>query len=201
MTERDGQSAPSADGTGAMPAGQSANGLDTAPAGQSADETGATPVESSEQADSLGDAGKRALEKERAARREAEKLIKEYEQELSRLRRANAAIRGTDLEQIRQEIAAEFAAQILAAEIKAEAKGRLADPSDASRYPEYFEGVKAGDSKSISAALDRLLSDKPHLAAERPAKGWGDVGGGQREDADSPASPLDRMRRAYRSSK
>lgn len=147
----------------------------------------------------LGDAGKKALQEERAARKAAEAKAKELEAEANRLRRSNAATKGTDLEAIRAEIAQEFAAQLVDAQIKAEAKGRLNDPADVSRYPEYFEGVKAGDEKAITAAIEKLVSEKPYLAAAPDkSKGWGDVGGTQRKAAEpEPASPVDRMRRFY----
>ncbi|WP_051716082.1 hypothetical protein [Streptomyces sp. NRRL S-475] len=148
----------------------------------------------------LGDAGKKALSEERAARKAAEARVKELEAEASRLRRSNAATKGTDIEAIKAEIQAEFAAQIVATEIKAEAKGRLNDPADVSRYPEYFEGIKPGDEKAIKAAVDKLLTEKPYLAAADPKKGWGDVGGTGRKAAESePASAVDRMRRFYSS--
>lgn len=146
----------------------------------------------------LGDAGKKALSEERAARKAADKKVAEHEAEITRLRRANAATKGVDLDAIKAEIQGEFATQLLTAEIKAEAKGRLADPADALNYPDYTKDVKAGDDAAIKAAIDQLLKDKPYLAAADSAKPWGDVGGGQRKDtAPEPSTPMDRMRNAY----
>ncbi|WP_326792053.1 hypothetical protein OHA79_09635 [Streptomyces sp. NBC_00841] len=146
----------------------------------------------------LGDAGKKALSEERAARKAAEKKAAEHEAEIARLRRSNAATKGVDLDAIKAEIRGEFGAQLLTAEIKAEAKGRLADPADALNYPQYTKDIKAGDDAAITAAIDQLLKDKPYLAAADSAKPWGDVGGGQRKDAaPEPATPMERMARAY----
>ena len=151
----------------------------------------------------LGEAGKAALTAERAARKEAEKATKaatdraaELEAEVKRLQRANAAVKGTDLEAIKADISAEFASKMLATEIKAEAKGKLRDAADVARYPEYFKDLTAGDDAAISAAVTKLLTDKPYLAGE-PAEQWGDVGGGKGGAKPEPTSPQERMARAY----
>lgn len=159
------------------------------------------PDEGKADESALGDAGKKALSEERTARKAAEKELAELKAEVSRLRRSNAATKGTDIDAIKAEISAEFAAQLVTAEIKAEAKGRLTDVSDVARYPEYFEGLKAGDDEGIKAAVEKLLKEKPYLAAKdeaNPSRGWGSVGGSQRVAAEpEPASPLDRLRRSY----
>lgn len=144
----------------------------------------------------LGDAGKKALKTERDARKVAEKKATELEAENSRLRRSNAAVKGADVEAIKAEIRAEFAAQIAETAIKAEAKGRLHDPADALLY---IKPAEAGDETAIKAAIDQLLKDRPYLAAESSGpKPWGDVGGGQRKAPEAePATPLDRLARAY----
>lgn len=144
----------------------------------------------------LGEAGKKALKSERDARKAADKKAAELEAEISRLRRANAANKGTDLEAIKSEIRAEYAAQIAETAIKAEAKGRLNDPADALLYikPADVDGEDA-----IKAAVDQLLKDKPYLgASESGPKPWGDVGAGQRKTTEAePKSALERMARAY----
>ncbi|MFF7408706.1 hypothetical protein [Streptomyces lydicus] len=144
----------------------------------------------------LGDAGKKALTAERDARKAAEKELGTLKDEVARLRRSNAAVKGTDVEAIKAEIRAEFATQIAETAIKAEAKGRLHDPADALLYikPADMSGEDA-----IKAAVDQLLKDRPYLAAtESGPTPWGDVGGGQRKASESePATPEERMRRAY----
>jgi predicted Zn-dependent protease len=166
-------------------------------------ETPGTPVtpetptvpETPEEVD-LGDAGKKALKAERDARKEADKKAAELEAENSRLRRSNAAVKGADVEAIKAEIRAEFAAQIAETAIKAEAKGRLHDPADALLY---IKPGEAGDEEAIRAAIDQLLKDRPYLAAESGGpKPWGDVGGGQRKAPEAePKSAYERMLRAY----
>lgn len=163
---------------------------------------GGEPDEGVKDETDLGDAGKKALKAERDARKAAEKTAQEHadklaelEAEAARLRRSNAAQKGTDLEAIKAEIRAEFATQLTESAIRAEAKGRLADPSDAFLYlkPAELKGEEA-----IKEAIDKLLTDKPYLAAKSGAQPWGDVGGGQRNAPEpEPASPEERMRRAY----
>lgn len=170
--------------------------------GDPAEGTGAAPAngpESDDQGDGdpdLGDAGKKALKAERDARKAADKKAAELEAENSRLRRSNAAVKGADVEAIKAEIRAEFAAQIAETAIKAEAKGRLHDPTDALLY---IKPAEAGDETAIKAAIDQLLKDRPYLAAESSGpKPWGDVGGGQRKAPEAePATAHERMMRAY----
>lgn len=174
--------------------------------GDPAEGTGTAPAngpESDDQGDGesdLGDAGKKALKAERDARKNAEKKATELEAENARLRRSNAATKGTDLEAMKAEIRAEFATQIAETAIKAEAKGRLQDPSDALLF---IKASEAGDEKTIKAAIDQLLKDRPYLAAEPSGpKPWGDVGGGQRKAPEAePKDALERMARFYGSNK
>lgn len=160
------------------------------------------PDTGTDPADTLGDAGKKALTTERDARKAADAKAKELEAEISRLRGVNAATEGADLDALRADLQAEmqttFSAQLTAAAIKTEAKGRVKDPSDVSRYPEFFKDVTAGDEASITKAVDELLKAKPYLAAGSGEAHWGDVGGGQRESSEpEPVSAQDRMARAY----
>ncbi|MEU5149734.1 hypothetical protein AB0G42_21455 [Streptomyces yangpuensis] len=171
--------------------------------GEPAEGTGTAPAngpESDDQGDgepNLGDAGKKALKAERDARKTAEKKATELEAENARLRRSNAASKGTDLDAIKAEIRAEFAVQLAETAIKAEAKGRLADPADALLFIKVADVAEGDD--AIEKAIDQLLKDRPYLAAANPGtKPWGDVGGGQRKAPEvEPRSPLERMARAY----
>ncbi|MFE1089533.1 hypothetical protein ACFW5K_19805 [Streptomyces albidoflavus] len=143
--------------------------------------------------DQLGEAGTKALKAERTARKAAEAELAEAKAEAARLRRSNAASRGTDLDAIREEIRAEFKAELTKASLRAEAKGRLRNADDASKFidPADLDGADA-----VKAAVDALLKERPYLAAE--PDGWGDVGGGRHDKAEQePASPVDRMRLAY----
>ncbi|MFE9335268.1 hypothetical protein [Streptomyces sp. NPDC007063] len=149
--------------------------------------------------DGLGDAGKKALTAEREARKSAEKERDEANAELSRLRRANAAQKGTDVDAIKSEIRAEFSEKLTAAAVRAEAKGRLADPSAAARYPEYFADVDSSDEAALADAVGKLLEEHPYLAADKGAQPhWGAVDGDGREPSEpEPRSALERMTRAY----
>lgn len=62
------------------------------------------------------------------------------------------------------------------------ATGRLADPSD---LP--FDAEHLDDAEALTAAMDKLLADKPHLATRRPV---GDIGQGNRGGASEPFSLL-----------
>lgn len=152
--------------------------------------------------DALGEAGKKALETERAARKEAERKLGELEAEVSRLRRSNAANKGTDLDAIKAEIRAEFAEGLVEAQLEAAATGRLAKPEDAvlfvgrDRIAELAKGGKP-DKAAISKAIDQVLEDRPYLAGSS-AQQWGDVGGGHHAAPSAEVEPgLGRLRQAY----
>ena len=62
------------------------------------------------------------------------------------------------------------------------ATGRLADHTDLPFDPEHLV-----DTDKLTAAIELLLSNKPHLATRRPA---GDIGQGQRGTSSEPFSLL-----------
>ncbi len=136
------------------------------------------------------------LKRERAAREAAEK-------EAARLRRANAAVKGVDLDALRDEVRAEFTQQLVRAEVRAAAAGRLRDPADALALVDTAGLVGEGgdvDAAAVTRAVDELLKAKPYLADSSPNSPapWGDVGAGPRSSATpEPATPLDRLRRAF----
>ncbi|MFB6535116.1 hypothetical protein ACFCY8_30230 [Streptomyces noursei] len=139
---------------------------------------------------------------EHAARVAAEKRAESAEAEAARLRRANAAQKGTDLDALRDEIRQEFTAQLVRAELRAAAAGKLRDPADALALLDVAALAGDGgdiDTAAVAAAVDQLVKDKPYLAAETTgAAAWGDVGAGPRSSATpEPATPLDRLRRAF----
>ncbi|MFD4833754.1 hypothetical protein ACFWPV_28495 [Streptomyces uncialis] len=169
--------------------------------------TGGTPAEGDQGDQGEGDASAE-LVTERAARAAAEKRAETAEQEASRLRRSNAATRGTDLDALRDEIRAEFTGQLVRAEIRAAAAGQLRDPADALSLLDVSALAGSGDvdAKAVAAAVAALVKAKPYLAAESgtssdtaPAP-WGDVGAGPRSDSaeTEPAAGFDRMRNAYK---
>lgn len=142
----------------------------------------------------LGDAGKKAIAKEREARKAAEKRAKALEAQLAERDAKGAAGAKDDAgdddgkpdaAQIRRDAetaaAVKANARILAAEVKAAAAGKLADPSDAARYLDLAE-FEVGDDGSVDAdaiteAISDLIKKKPYLAAKASGfQGSGDGG-------------------------
>lgn len=72
-----------------------------------------------------------AVKSAETARAAAEKRATEAEQEAARLRRSNAATKGTDLDALRAEVRQEFTEALVRAELRAAAAGKLRDPADA----------------------------------------------------------------------
>jgi hypothetical protein len=190
---------------GGAPGGQP--GPDDPKGGQPQDDPDGEPKPDDAKPDGdepLGEAGKKALESERTARKEADKKVADLEAEVSRLRRSNAANKGTDVEAITKEITervtADSNARLIRAEVKAAAASRLADPGDAPRFIDLTT-LKVNDdgevdAKAITKAIDKLLEAKPYLASK--AQPWGDVGGGQHMPPSDDVGPgLDRLRYAY----
>ncbi len=164
-----------------------------------ADDTSTTPVDDQNaadgitppaDADSLGDSGKRALEAERTARKEAEKQAKAVQRELEQLRQAQmsesekavaeAVARG------RTEATVEFGQRLAAAQFVAEAAKRNPD-FDAALVLEdlnltkYVTDGGEPDGKGIASVVERLVPER--AANPRPA---GDVGLGPRPAAPAP---------------
>lgn len=141
--------------------------------------TATPPPPGSDPEDQLGEAGKKALDAERAERRKAEKRAKDLDAELSKFREASMTEQEKAVEAARKESAAATLAsvnqRILKAEIRAAAGGKLADPEDAIRFLDLdiFTVTDEGevDQKAVASAIDRLLQLKPYLAASatRPA--------------------------------
>jgi hypothetical protein len=140
-------------------------------------------------AEGLADKGKKALAEERKARRDAERQRKAAEAELAALKAQAAAGQQDDAQktadQARRDAEAaanaKANARILAAEVRAAAAGKLADPSDAARYLDLsqFEAGADGefDGAEIAEAISELLKKKPYLAATATGfQGTGDGG-------------------------
>jgi hypothetical protein len=131
-----------------------------------------SPVEGEE---ALGDPGKKALDAMKAQRKAAETRARDAEARAAEL---EAKLQGREAEhaaeQERQKAKDEALAaanrRILSAELKAAAKGKLADPTDAGLYIDLgeFDVSDDGDvdSDALRAAIEDLLARKPHLAAD-----------------------------------
>lgn len=153
----------------------------------------AEPIEDApvEGADALGDAGKKALEAMKAQRKAALDEAKAAKAERDALK---AQLEGREAEhaaeQERQRVKDEALAaankRILGAELRAAAKGKLADPTDAALYInlDEFEVSDDGsvDTDALNEAVAELLVKKPHLAAgEQPRFAGGGDGGARPE--------------------
>lgn len=122
----------------------------------------------------LGDAGKKALDAERSARREAERKLKEYEdRNKSELERLQDAVKERD-EQL-SELPSQIRQQAIRFASIASQAGFL-DPEDAL----VFIDADLGDADAVKAALAELAERKPHLVRQdrkkpptrpRPEKG------------------------------
>ena len=147
--------------------------------------TAAAEVEAPiEGAEALGDAGKKALDTMKA------------ERNAERIRARDAEARAAELEAKLQGREAEFAAEvekrktqneaILRAELKAAAKGKLADPTDAGLFINLsdFEVSESGDvdADALNAAIDDLVARKPHLGADKARRFDGDADTGPKGD-------------------
>ncbi|MCX5398462.1 hypothetical protein [Streptomyces sp. NBC_00102] len=143
----------------------------------------------------------------------AVKRAEDAEREAARLRRSNAAQKPADLDALRAEVRQEFADQLVRAEVRAVAAGMLRDPADALALLDLSAlagPTGAVDSKAVTAALRKLVQEKPYLAAtvapsqqDSSATGpWGDVGAGPRSTAEpEPSNPLERLRSVQRKRK
>ena len=144
----------------------------------------------------LGDAGKKALDAERAARKVSEKAAKDAQKErddlaarLSEIDEANKSDSEKAIEAARKEADAAARAEVttayeqrlLEAEVKAAAAGKITDPEDAIRLLNLGELEKNAegevDRKTIEAAIADLVKQKPYLATgAKPGSGSADGG-------------------------
>lgn len=140
----------------------------------------------------LGDAGKKALDAMKAKWKDADKLAKDNAAALAAIQ---AKLDGKEAEhQAAQEKAATEAAALAKAndrirrsEVKAAAKGVLADPADAYKFLDLdaFEVSDDGevDEAAITAALEDLVKSKPYLAVQDGKRFQGGADGGTRKES------------------
>lgn len=118
-------------------------------------------------------AKKSAADASAAAEKAREKTLTESEKAIEAARKEAA-------ETARSEAATAYQQRLASAELRAAAGGRLKDPADAARFIDLadLEFDKNGDldSKAATAAVDRLLKEKPYLAQGVPQRGTADGG-------------------------
>jgi hypothetical protein len=137
-----------------------------------------------------------AYEAEKNKRRETDKTLAEIRREFNEFK---AKAEGKEAEFAAEQKAreAEQAAlskvndRILKSEVKAAAKGVLADPQDAYKFLDLdsFEVDNDGnvDEDAIAHALADLVKNKPYLAAQGGSRFKGTADGGARTDASRPS--------------
>lgn len=141
----------------------------------------AAEVETQEQAEDPNAGLKSALQKERAARKAAEKRASALEQERADRDKPDDEKK---LDDARREAASEATAKankrLIAVEFRAAAAKRVKDPRIAAKLVD-LEGIEVDDDgevdpEGITAALDALLEEYPDLAPSR-FEGTADQGG------------------------
>lgn len=152
--------------------------------GGAAGATGATDGEAA-----LGDAGKKALEamkvERKAAKDEAAAAKAERDALQAKLDGKEAEHAAQKNEQrVKDEALAAANARIIRSEVKAAAKGVLADPQDAYSFLDMtsFEVDENGnvDEDAIADALKSLVAAKPYLSAQGGQRFQGGADGGAR---------------------
>jgi len=170
--------------------------VDQSTADGAATETGAESAAVTEGATALGDAGKKALDAMKAERNEAKAAAKQAADDLAALR---AQVEGReaehkatlDAQRVKDEAFSAANQRILKAEVRAQAASKLNDPKDALLYLDLsgFEVGEDGevDGDAVAAAIDKLITDKPYLAAQG-TRFKGEADGGARKE---PPADLD----------
>lgn len=140
----------------------------------------------------LGDAGKKALDAMKAKWKAAEIRANELDTAAAALQ---AKLDGKEAEHAAEQAKRETETaalakaneRILRSEVKAAAKGVLADPADAYKFLDLdsFEVSDDGDvdADAITAALETLIKDKPYLAVQDGKRFQGGADGGTRKES------------------
>lgn len=162
-----------------------ANGPVTPAAAPPANGPAVTPVDTVPGADALGDPGKRALDAMKTNWHTERDMRKALEQRIA------------DLEAAKSAPDPRADKRIIRAELKAAATGKFADVSDLFQNIDLdqFEVSEDGDvdPAKLTAAIEDLLTRKPHLAAsKRPRfEGTADGGAAGRESGPSQLTRAD----------
>lgn len=167
----------------------------TTPDTTSADQTGSANTgdsSNSDYPDGLGDAGKRAIDRMKAERDEARRLLREAQagsqtqqtqntDTSDRNGRKDDDNKGKSAEDVENEIIARLTAQALRSSVREVAGSKLADPNDAlvlgnwtDMTPNEFGEF---DRSAITQRIDDLIKAKPYLARnEKKFEGSADSG-------------------------
>ena len=141
-----------------------------------------------EGADKLGDPGKRALASMKGKWRAERDRAKELERQLAEKDGADEA--ETTRRKAEADALSKANGRILRAEVKAAAKGVLADPADAYKFLDLdqFEVDDDGnvDSEEVAEAIEELIKTKPYLAAATAKRFQGTGDGGAARKAGRP---------------
>ena len=147
-------------------------------------------------AESLGDAGKKALDSMKAKWRAAETAAKDSASEFAAYK---ATAEGREAEhqtdqanqKVRDDALSAANQRILKAEVRAAAATKLNDPADALRFLDLssFEVGEDGeiDADTIASAIDDLVASKPYLAAQGSKRFQGSADTGTRNESTRPA--------------
>jgi hypothetical protein len=152
----------------------------------------------------LGDAGKRALDQERRARRAAEQQAKEQAAQLDALQKQIDELNRQNQSEEERRIADAVAAatadvtatfeqqlaakerQLLTSRLSAAAAGKLTNPADALAFISLDDLDRDGEGnvtdETLSGAVEKLREERPYLAATA-GKGGGSADQGRRSDA------------------
>lgn len=186
--------------TGTETAAETSGGSTEAQATTEAKATEPTPQEL---ADKLAAAQKVTRDLEAKLKRSDDNRdrVKELEAELAKLQGREAEHEKTLAEQkVRDDALAAANQRILAAEVRAQAAGKLQDATDALAYID-LSSFEVGDDGSVNTdaiakAVADLITQKPYLAAQG-GRFQGDADGGPRKEAPGPAqltrSDMERM--------
>lgn len=137
-----------------------------------------------------------AYEAEKAKRREQDVALRELRTEFDALRAKNEGkeaefAAAQEAQKVKDEALSSANQRILKSEVKAAAKGVLADPQDAYKFLDLstFEVDSDGnvDEAVIAKALTDLVAEKPYLGAQGGQRFKGAADGGVRTDTTKPS--------------
>lgn len=146
--------------------------------------------------EALGDPGKKALDAMKAERNQFRDELRSMKAEFEAFKakaegREAEFTAAQEAQRVKDEAIAAANEKILRAEVKAAAKGVLADAGDAFKFLD-LSGFEVGpdgdvDAEAISAALNDLIAQKPYLAAQSGPRFQGAADGGARNGGTKPS--------------